>query len=159
MLLFLTLLSVLLIESYCQNLTYFIDNHVDTNNVYGTNVNKKSTEYIIYLGQFKYTIDCINACIKAGQDNATLGRCETYTYGTPNKMSQQCYGRFGYPLWIPIAEKYINSGRIIWQCTSDADCSLNGECNLKTGNCSCRTGIRYVISFCSHKCVQHQIML
>eukprot|EP01084_Bolivina_argentea_P053300 97844_1 len=136
-----TLFNIILIATCGQNLTYFVDNHVDTNNIYDAVGDKQSSKYIKYLGQFKYTQDCINECIKIGQQNASLGRCETYTYSLPIfKHASECYGRFGYPLWIPIAEKYINSGRIIWQCTSDMDCSLNGQCNLLTGNCSCRIG-------------------
>ncbi len=31
-------------------------------------------------------------------------------------------------------------GRIIYPCQNELDCSLNGQCNVITGNCTCNKG-------------------
>ena len=87
-------------------------------------------------------MDCINACLLYG--NKVNIKCSTYTYYTnsfnntnESSFKNQCFGRFGYSLWIPVDQMNVNCGRIIWSCSSDLDCSLNGICNNMTSKCDC----------------------
>ena len=127
---------------------YFIDNHTNCNNVYNATFPGNSTDFVIYLGEFQDTNSCINACLEYGNSNNKP--CETYTYYTKDFKGTnctspmnstlfrlQCFGRFGYPLWLPINKPNINCGRIIWPCQTNMDCSLNGKCNKQNGKCEC----------------------
>ena len=119
---------------------YFVDKRLNCNNVWGSVSNGTSTEYIKFLGLFNTTQECIDACVLNSTNEL---RCETYTYHTSQfdgeSFRLNCFGRFGYPLWTPVEQDNINCGRIIWNCQSDMDCSLNGKCQ-SNGNCTCRTG-------------------
>eukprot|EP01084_Bolivina_argentea_P285546 489699_1 len=120
---------------------YFIDEQTNCNNVYGaTNGPNNSTKYVTFLGIMHNTNDCIKACLDAA--NSTH-QCESYTYHTKlfgGDYADHCFARFGYPLWTPISQTYVNCGRIIWNCQDNKDCSLNGKCILNTGNCTCHNG-------------------
>ena len=118
--------------------SYFVDRHDGWNNVY----HSTSTPYVQFIGFVGSTDECIQICVQNsgfdhGADSSNTNRCESYSYFLSN---HQCFGRFGSDyglLWTPIQQKDVNSGRIIYRCSSDRDCQFNGECNLMTGNCSC----------------------
>lgn len=121
---------------------YIIDNHTGCNNVFGAIPDaNQSTAYITYLGIFDTTDECIDACINYSKKKDD--QCQSYTYHTSQFggiYGKHCYGRFGFQygkVWLPINQSNINCGKIIYPCTSDIDCSLNGVCNRNTGNCSC----------------------
>eukprot|EP01084_Bolivina_argentea_P238247 400262_1 len=122
--------------SLAQN-NYFVAEEKNSNNIYGAiDDPDNSNEWVTLLGIFPSEQDCINACI-ANSTNSF--RCETYTWHNKKFVggwANHCYGRFGYPLWTPIQEQNVNSGRIIWKCQSDIDCFLNGKCKAN-GNCTC----------------------
>ena len=127
-----------------QQSNYFIDSHLNCNNVYGAIDNAdSSSEFVRFLGVFKTTQQCINECINNSTSN---DKCQSYTYHTSlfdEPYTNHCYGRFGQQygvLWTPYQQDDINCGRIIWNCESDIDCQFNGKCNKQTGNCTCRTG-------------------
>ena len=87
-----------------------------------------------YLGKFQYTEECVKACL-----NNKNGRCLTFTFHTPafeGSFSGHCYGGIEEPLWSPKPQDSINSGRIVWPCMSNMDCSLNGKCIMN--KCHCR---------------------
>eukprot|EP01084_Bolivina_argentea_P227851 384905_1 len=137
-----SLLSVILSIANTE-LTPLLSNVIENcNNVYGSVLNpNKSTNYVTYLGIFSSENECLNACISAStSDNL----CETYTFFHHNFSNTlyrfHCYGRFGYPMWIPINESNVSCGQIAWPCKSDMNCSLNGLCDLNNGKCICRTG-------------------
>eukprot|EP01084_Bolivina_argentea_P285539 489688_1 len=125
---------------------YFIDAQSNCDSVVGALVEgpKTNTPYITYLGEFTSAKDCSTACIAKTSNNNH--RCESYTYYTATNTQDngiwknQCYGRFGYPYWNPAPnQKNANCGRIIYDCSNDLDCSLNGICNTNK-TCTCRTG-------------------
>lgn len=137
--LFLLSAGLLLYIVYSQN-EYFVDERIGCNNVYGAAQSKQSTEYVKYLGQYDTTDQCISACVNASKPD---NKCLTYTYHTSSfggDFAKQCFGRFGYPLWVPYNQSNVNCGQIIWKCSSPLDCSLSGKCDQHTGNCSCNTG-------------------
>ena len=120
---------------------YFVDQHYNCNNVYGA-ISKpdQSTQWVKYLGKVIDTKDCFEKCIQ--ESNSTY-KCNSYTFHTKQfggGYANHCFARFGYPLWTPIKQEYVNCGRIIWNCEDNRDCSLNGKCNKNTGNCTCNTG-------------------
>ena len=124
---------------------YFIDEHLNCNNVWGAvNNADESSQFVRFLGIFKSTEDCINACIQNSTIN-TDDICYSYTYHTSKfdePYTNHCYGRFGSQygvLWTPLNQNDINCGRIIWKCKSNIDCQLNGICE-SNGNCTCRNG-------------------
>ena len=50
----------------------------------------------------------------------------------------ECYAFINNSLWIPsYNQNNWYCGRIIWNCKSDWDCSLNGVCDKSTGRCNC----------------------
>ncbi len=125
---------------------YFIDSQENCNNVYGAVPNATaSTQWVRYLGKCSSTEECMNACLKNSTINKT---CQSYSYYTSSfdqdiTYSMGCFGRFGIPyglLWTPFNQENVNCGRIIYECESDLDCSLNGKCDINTGNCTCQTG-------------------
>ena len=142
-----SLLFLVLISSCWAQQSYFIDSRENCNNVYGAlSTPDNSTEWVEYLGLFVDTYECIQACLNISTDTH---RCESYTYYTKEfngsigsgRYQWHCYGRFGSPyglLWTPVPENAVNCGRIIYKCTSDMDCSLNGKCDTISGNCTCR---------------------
>ena len=116
-----------------------MDKHTNCNNVYGSVNAKTSSKYVIYIGEYNTTMECINACISMSNEN---NKCYTYTYHTKyidGDFKNLCYGRFNYPLWVPYPQNNINCGQIIWSCNSNIDCSLNGICG-SNGNCTCNNG-------------------
>eukprot|EP01084_Bolivina_argentea_P042317 78042_1 len=121
---------------FASSFDYFIDKQLNCDNVIaGVSTNSK---YITHLGKKNNTNDCINACINLGPN------CLSYTYYTSSYTNKQftneCYARLGYILWIPQPSNNVNCGRIIYNCQSDTDCSLNGVCNHVTKNCTCNIG-------------------
>eukprot|EP01084_Bolivina_argentea_P270673 460311_1 len=137
------LFSVFLLLYCTAQQNYFIDARQNYNNVYGALKNPdQGNEWIRYLGKFSSTNECINACLK---NSTTNNRCESYTYYTSalsSSYASHCFGRFGSPygiLWQPVSQKDVNCGRIIYPCTSNLDCSLNGKCDKISGNCTCDT--------------------
>ena len=117
--------------------TYFVDRHPNSNNIYGAIQDPDtSNEWVKLLGVFETENECINACIA---NSTTNSLCNTYTWHDKKFVggwANHCYGRIGYPLWTPIIQSDVNSGRIIWKCQSDTDCFLNGKCE-SNGNCTC----------------------
>ena len=121
---------------------FFVEEYTDASNVLGgiTDPNA-STKYIKYLGNYKSTEQCTSACTS----NATANnKCESFTFMTaeyPNPdFVYHCYGLFGRKygsVWTAVPDEGAITGRLIYPCTSNLDCSLNGQCDTKTGNCTC----------------------
>lgn len=100
---------------------------------------KKSSEHVVYLGDFASTEDCAEACV-ANPD------CNTFKYhqeafGEP--WAKGCYGRLSD--WKVSREPWnlIDSGMVGAPpppppCTSEYDCTLSGEC--QEGVCKCYAG-------------------
>ena len=120
---------ILLILKTC---CYIIDEHTQCSNVEGAT----NTPYVTYLGKFNTTQECINQCIAKS--------CDSYTFYLPNinpsNTSGQCWSYINNTMWLPYSTSQSDCGRIIYPCNSDYDCSLNGQCDIKTGNCTCRIG-------------------
>eukprot|EP01084_Bolivina_argentea_P278330 475420_1 len=126
-----------------QPTTYYTIEYPNVNNIFSAADAKQSNQYVQYLGQFDTTTDCMNACITKSTKN---NLCMSYTYQTSSikdEYEKTCYARFGYPYgvyWNPYpGQTGINSGQIIWKCSSNIDCSLNGQCG-SNGNCTCNKG-------------------
>eukprot|EP01084_Bolivina_argentea_P238248 400264_1 len=135
-----SLVLLTLSQTFAQK--YFVDSHMNCNNVWGAVSDAdQSSKYVRFLGTLKTTQECINTCIINSTDS---NQCLSYTYHTSKydePYTNHCYGRFGRQygsLWTPYSQQNINCGRIIWKCTSNLDCQLNGKCNINTGNCTCR---------------------
>ena len=147
--LFVRCLTLILSLIHCQG--YFIDDHINCTNVYNAIPQpSKSTQYVKFLGTYESTNDCIKACKQNGN-------CSSYTYFTSyytmnSSYKQHCYGRFNDPLWTIIPQINVNCGRVIYPCKSSIDCSLNGECNVTTGNCSCN------IAWSGYRCNQLNLL-
>eukprot|EP01084_Bolivina_argentea_P125698 222671_1 len=116
----------------------------DTNGVNGI-IRQTTNDYIHYFGNDISTdIECYELSINYTISNSLDITLYSYTYFSSSYSNSswrnQCYGR-KTPIWIPASDGYYNSvttGRIMWPCASDLDCSLNGQCNISTGQCSCR---------------------
>eukprot|EP01084_Bolivina_argentea_P235479 396233_1 len=109
---------------------YFIDAHSDCSNV--RNAIDPPTKYVTYLGKFNTTEQCINECIKRN--------CDSYTYFNSNNNNihaLECWSYINNTIWLPYTQPNTDCGRIIYACQNELDCSLNGECNVITGNCTC----------------------
>eukprot|EP01084_Bolivina_argentea_P160392 279305_1 len=108
---------------------YFVDEHNDC-----TNFQSVNSAYVTNLGKFNSTQDCINACINK--------KCDSYSWYNANQgnLAGVCYGYINNTIWLPFPTTKSNCGRIIYNCKTDYDCSLNGKCDTTTGNCTCRTG-------------------
>ncbi|CAH1787739.1 unnamed protein product [Owenia fusiformis] len=103
----------------------------DANNVYDRVDPMTSKGSVHYLGTFNTTEECEKECIKQAE------RCWSYTYYSLKftGYNGQCFGRMEDLQWSPMKQEDIDSGRILWPCRSNMDCSLNGEC--LDGMCKC----------------------
>ena len=111
--------------------SYVLDSLENCNSVLN-----QTKEWITLLGNFSNIEQCIDTCVN------TTG-CNSYTYyKTPSDTShyQQCWAYMNNHMWFPYAYSNSDCGRIIQACQSDVNCSYNGVCNSKTGNCSCDAG-------------------
>eukprot|EP01084_Bolivina_argentea_P285538 489684_1 len=128
-----TILLLSVLASYITNVyCYFVDQHYNCSNV--ENAINPPTAYVTLLGKFNSIQQCIDACINI--------KCDSYTYFLPNSVnySQQCWSYINNTIWLPHSNIQSNCGRIIYPCMTDSDCSLNGECDKASGNCTCNTG-------------------
>ena len=116
-----------------------MDEHINYSNVFGALAYPdQSTAYITYLGIFNNEQDCITYCINNGTSN---NKCESFTWMTSTYYSKgyqkHCYGLFGKQygsVWSIAPDNGSITGRIIYKCNNNIDCSLNGKCNIITGN-------------------------
>ena len=139
------IISQLLVTIYSKApLPYYTIQYPNINNIYSAVEAKQSSKYVEYLGEFASVTQCEQACANASTIN---NLCMSYTYQTSqikDEFEKTCYGRFGYPYgpyWNPYPNQNgIISGQIIWNCQSNLDCSLNGQCSKITGNCTCNKG-------------------
>eukprot|EP01084_Bolivina_argentea_P171013 296292_1 len=139
-------IAVLIFQTTAQQ-GYIIDSQQNCNNVYDAVSDvSKSNQWVTFLGVINppsTAQDCIDLCLNA---STASNRCQSYTFYTwyfEEPYKSHCYGRFGEPygiLWTPVQQNYVDCGRIIYPCTNDINCSLNGICNVNTGNCTCRAG-------------------
>ena len=134
----LTLFTYLLTTAFAANFT--IENYPNCNNVKGsTDPTSVSYPYLTELGQFNTLADCQQACIDfTTKSEADI--CDSYTYyHDGSEYNKNCYAWINNPVWIPYCNNQTNidTGRIIYPCQSNMDCSLNGECNKQTGKCQC----------------------
>lgn len=117
--------------------------YFNQNNVFGWVQAGQSTGSVKYLGKSASAMDCMMACM-----TYKGGRCMSYTYHTHSfggSYSTMCYGRVDDPMWAPMHQDNVESGRIEWPCESDMDCSLNGRC-MPDGRCDCTLAWR------GHRC-------
>ena len=130
------ILQILALSAFDAN--YTIDSWNNCSNVYRSNdPSSISYPYVTTLGKYNTLRECQQACLSHGTNN---NRCDSYTYyHDGSEYNSTCYAYMNNTVWIPycINQTNIDTGRIIYPCKSDIDCSLNGNCNLNTGKCEC----------------------
>ena len=85
-----------------------------------------------FLGVLNTTKDCMKACLNVGKY-----RCTSFTYYNSDYVdggyTKHCYGIIDNPVWSLQDVMNAETGRILWPCRNDMDCSLNGECESAKG--------------------------
>ena len=85
-----------------------------------------------FLGVLNTTKDCMKACLNVGEY-----RCTSFTYYNSDFVgggyTKHCYGIIDDPVWSLQVVMNAETGRILWPCRNDMDCSLNGECDSAKG--------------------------
>lgn len=113
-----------------------IELHEGANQVFNVAVSRGNTTTTNYLGTFDSTMQCQDACIAFTHGG---DRCESFTHHATSfggAFAGQCFA-ITVPRWTPTAQKAVTSGRVLWPCRTNMDCSLNGQCDATSGSCSC----------------------
>ena len=101
-----------------------------------------SSEFIKFIGSPYSSLDtCSDAAASWRNETSPDIRCLTAVFfHTPINVSylDHCYCLVD-PKWIPVESAEADSARLLWPCTSDIDCSLNGICR-SSGECECDHG-------------------
>ena len=86
------------------------------------------------FGVLSTTKDCMKACLNVGEL-----RCTSFSYYNSDYVhvgdgyTNHFYGVIDNPVWSLQVVMDAETGRILWPCRNDMDCSLNGECDSANG--------------------------
>jgi hypothetical protein len=89
------------------------------------------TEFVKALGPTVDPVACAAACVDWKNASDPAARCESFTWYNSSTAAEalrgRCYAHVT-TMWVPHVSAVAFSGRIKYPCTSELDCSLNGQC-------------------------------
>ena len=114
---------------------------------HNTNINDigVDTEWTKFLGMTDSTDACGDLCMHHDNGSSLCRGFSRFNEGFAHNASLigKCFGHLDY-IWVPTPAHGRNvgtdTGRISRPCRDNLDCSLNGRCEAKTGQCTCNQG-------------------
>eukprot|EP01052_Picozoa_sp_SAG31_P049721 SAG31_NODE_11021_length_1073_cov_1.530801_1_plen_311_part_10 len=117
-----------------------VPNSTNINNVGTSNAIAKgeNTTWVKFLGTTDSIGACGDLCMRYGNESSP---CRSFTRYKEDKLAGKCFGHLDYN-WLPVPIETgwhgsPDSGLVTRACRNHLDCSLNGKCDAKTGQCTC----------------------